>query len=433
MGSRIGIRDQGFSGSPSPEPEASAPGRNGADTPQHEPSLTRPAPYRSDGPVPPSSTEWASSDSPSARRARAALPRAQLLATAVPSSSPSCTFRWRALDLAECRPGPVEPGGSGVSRGLISLPATCSCGCWSGCSACRPSRQPARRPPLRAGQLHRQRPVRVSHNIDGFRYRFRRRLHTFSDDRRALRSPRPPRGANPAPGGAVELKVSDPAPDFRCRHPAANLQALRLQGQGGGRALWFYKALTSGCTISASRWLNMRMIRRTGDHFMASVDPLEKNVSSPRRQRQARHKTVEKKEADFPSSTIRPRPRRPPTASSAPPALPIAGPSTSARTARSGDRQGRQQARRDVGQDIAGKLGELGVARNRSGFATAGAERNVKATVGARSCIRRSVTSAIPPRDSRDRARSVLSHTLVAGWSHPASPTDGRDSSPRAR
>jgi thioredoxin-dependent peroxiredoxin len=108
----------------------------------------------------------------------------------------------------------------------------------------------------------------------------------------------------PAPG--AELKVGDPAPNFKLQ--ATDGKTYQLSDFKGKKAVviaWFPKAFTQGCTIEC------KSLAENGDrirkfdvaYFMASVDPLEDNI------RFAKATTVDvlgtgqkvdKKEADFP-------------------------------------------------------------------------------------------------------------------------------------
>jgi len=109
-----------------------------------------------------------------------------------------------------------------------------------------------------------------------------------------------------AQGQAAELKVGDPAPNFKLQ--ATDGKTYQLSDFKGKKAVviaWFPKAFTQGCTIEC------KSLAENGDrikkfdvaYFMASVDPLEDNI------RFAKATTVDvigtgqkvdKKEADFP-------------------------------------------------------------------------------------------------------------------------------------
>ncbi|HTM05571.1 MAG TPA: redoxin domain-containing protein [Vicinamibacterales bacterium] len=105
---------------------------------------------------------------------------------------------------------------------------------------------------------------------------------------------------------AAELKVGDPAPNFKLQ--ATDGRTYQLSDFKNKKAVvvaWFPKAFTQGCTIEC------KSLAENGDrirkydvaYFMASVDPLDDNI------RFAKATTVdvigtgqkvEKKEADFP-------------------------------------------------------------------------------------------------------------------------------------
>jgi thioredoxin-dependent peroxiredoxin len=111
----------------------------------------------------------------------------------------------------------------------------------------------------------------------------------------------------PAPGGTpVELKVGDPAPDFSLQ--ASDGKTYKLSDFKGKKAVvvaWFPKALTAGCTIECKSLAEHGdMIKKYNvEYFMASVDPLEKNVEFAKAKSVDLGGTrgvVEKKEADFP-------------------------------------------------------------------------------------------------------------------------------------
>jgi thioredoxin-dependent peroxiredoxin len=105
---------------------------------------------------------------------------------------------------------------------------------------------------------------------------------------------------------AVELKVGDQAPDFSLQ--ASDGKTYKLSDFKGKKAVvvaWFPKAMTSGCTIECKSLAeNGDMIKKYNvSYFMASVDPLEKNVEFAKATSVdlgARGGVVAKKEADFP-------------------------------------------------------------------------------------------------------------------------------------
>jgi peroxiredoxin Q/BCP len=111
-----------------------------------------------------------------------------------------------------------------------------------------------------------------------------------------------------ATGGTaqVELKVGDQAPDFSLQ--ASDGKTYTLSSFKGKQAVvlaWFPKALTSGCTLECKSLAEHGdMIRAYAvTYFMASVDPLDKNIEFARATSVdlgARGGVVSKKEADFP-------------------------------------------------------------------------------------------------------------------------------------
>ena len=104
----------------------------------------------------------------------------------------------------------------------------------------------------------------------------------------------------------VELKVGDPAPNFKLQ--ATDGKTYQLSDFKGKKAVvvaWFPKAATRGCTIECKSLAeNGHLLKNYQvSYFMASVDPLEDNI------RFAKATTVDvigsgqkvdKKEADFP-------------------------------------------------------------------------------------------------------------------------------------
>jgi peroxiredoxin Q/BCP len=80
---------------------------------------------------------------------------------------------------------------------------------------------------------------------------------------------------------AGELKVGDPAPDFTLQGSDGRTHTLSdYKGKQAVVIAWFPRAFTSGCTIEC------KSLAQNGDkirkydvaYFMASVDPLEKNI-----------------------------------------------------------------------------------------------------------------------------------------------------------
>jgi peroxiredoxin Q/BCP len=110
----------------------------------------------------------------------------------------------------------------------------------------------------------------------------------------------------PAAGGnPVELKVGDQAPNFSLQ--ASDGKTYKLSDFKGKQEVvlaWFPKALTSGCTLECKSLAEHGdMIRAYNvTYFMASVDPLDKNVEFAKATsvNLGRMGVVEKKEADFP-------------------------------------------------------------------------------------------------------------------------------------
>jgi peroxiredoxin Q/BCP len=111
----------------------------------------------------------------------------------------------------------------------------------------------------------------------------------------------------PAAGSTqVELKVGDKAPDFSLQ--ASDGKTYKLSDFKGKQEVvlaWFPKALTSGCTLECKSLAEhgdmIRAYKVT--YFMASVDPLDKNVEFAKATSVnlgGRLGVVEKKEADFP-------------------------------------------------------------------------------------------------------------------------------------
>jgi peroxiredoxin Q/BCP len=108
----------------------------------------------------------------------------------------------------------------------------------------------------------------------------------------------------PATTSSADLKVGDNAPDFSLQ--ASDGKTYKLSDFKGKQAVvlaWFPKALTSGCTLECKSLAEHGdMIRAYNvTYFMASVDPLDKNIEFAKATSvKLGERTVEKKEADFP-------------------------------------------------------------------------------------------------------------------------------------
>jgi len=107
-----------------------------------------------------------------------------------------------------------------------------------------------------------------------------------------------------APASAGDLKVGDPAPNFKLQgSDGKTYQLSDFKGKEAVVLAWFPKAFTQGCTIEC------KSLAENGDrirkfdvaYFMASVDPLEDNIRFAKATKvDLNGQTVEKKEADFP-------------------------------------------------------------------------------------------------------------------------------------
>jgi thioredoxin-dependent peroxiredoxin len=80
---------------------------------------------------------------------------------------------------------------------------------------------------------------------------------------------------------AVELKVGDPAPNFKLQ--ASDGKTYNLADFKGKQAVvlaWFPKAFTQGCTIECKSLAEKGDLIKAYDvtYFMASVDPVEENT-----------------------------------------------------------------------------------------------------------------------------------------------------------
>jgi len=110
--------------------------------------------------------------------------------------------------------------------------------------------------------------------------------------------------ATVAVGQTVDLKVGDQAPNFKLQ--ATDGKTYQLSDFKGKQAVvvaWFPAAFTRGCTIEC------KSLAENGDkikmydvsYFMASVDPLEKNMEFAKATSvKLGDQLVSKKEADFP-------------------------------------------------------------------------------------------------------------------------------------
>jgi peroxiredoxin Q/BCP len=109
-----------------------------------------------------------------------------------------------------------------------------------------------------------------------------------------------------APGSApmVELKVGDKAPNFKLQ--GTDGKTHNLSDYAGKQAVvlaWFPAAFTQGCTIECKSLAeNGDLIKKYQvQYFMASVDPIEKNTEFAKATSVTLgQRVVEKKEADFP-------------------------------------------------------------------------------------------------------------------------------------
>ena len=103
---------------------------------------------------------------------------------------------------------------------------------------------------------------------------------------------------------AAELKVGDPAPNFKLQaSDGKTYQLSDFKGKKPVVVAWFPKAATLGCTIEC------KSLAENGDkirkydvvYFMASVDALEDNVKFAKATTiETAGQKIDKKEADFP-------------------------------------------------------------------------------------------------------------------------------------
>jgi peroxiredoxin Q/BCP len=80
---------------------------------------------------------------------------------------------------------------------------------------------------------------------------------------------------------AQELKVGDPAPDFKLQASDGNTYSLSdFKDKQAVVIAWFPKAFTSGCTVECKSLAENGDLIRKYDvaYFMASVDPLEDSI-----------------------------------------------------------------------------------------------------------------------------------------------------------
>ena len=110
------------------------------------------------------------------------------------------------------------------------------------------------------------------------------------------------------PRAAGDLKVGDPAPNFKLEATDGKTYSLSdFKGKEAVVLAWFPKAFTRGCTIECKSLAEHGdMIKKyKATYFMISVDPIEKNKEFSKANKVtlgegANATVVEKKEADFP-------------------------------------------------------------------------------------------------------------------------------------
>ena len=84
---------------------------------------------------------------------------------------------------------------------------------------------------------------------------------------------------------AADLMVGDPAPEFTLQGSDGNSYTLsQFKGKQAVVLAWFPRAFTSGCTVECKSLADNGDKIRQYDvtYFMASVDPLEENISFAR-------------------------------------------------------------------------------------------------------------------------------------------------------
>ena len=85
-------------------------------------------------------------------------------------------------------------------------------------------------------------------------------------------------GLAAVPAGADELKVGDPAPNFKLQASDGKTYSLAdFKGKQAVVVAWFPKAFTQGCTIECKSLAENGGLIKKYDvtYFMASVDPLD--------------------------------------------------------------------------------------------------------------------------------------------------------------
>jgi peroxiredoxin Q/BCP len=110
--------------------------------------------------------------------------------------------------------------------------------------------------------------------------------------------------ATTAASAAAELNVGDKAPDFKLQASDGKTYSLsEFRGKQAVVLAWFPAAFTRGCTIECKSLAEHGDMIKAYDvsYFMASVDPLDKNMEFAKATSVKLGDTeVSKKEADFP-------------------------------------------------------------------------------------------------------------------------------------